>query len=1123
MPHTASIILNANLKALSFHNPESAAAIDRTDDHPDFRPLIGDDGLATGELARGEGAIALSSRRQPGDEARRFAASVDLTKAAVVVVIGFGAGHHVRELARRVGGTGLVVVFEPDQSLLRSVLSHVDHSAWLASSNVRLLTDPDDRAAMVEALRGCEGLVGMGVKIVEHAPSKPRLADARTLFAQRLTEVIDSTKMTVLTSLVQVRTTIRNATQNLDRYVTTPGVDDLKDLLAGRPAVVVSAGPSLLRNVDLLSRPGVRDRVVIVAVQTVIKTLLQRGVRPHLVTALDHSEISRRFYEGLTAADVEGITLIVEPKVNPAVLEAWPGQVRTVADANLDRLLGDLAPSKGSLTAGATVAHLAYYLARHMGCDPVALIGQDLGFTDGQYYAPGAAIHEVWGGELNSFNTLEMLEWQRILRMGSHLRRASDVLGRPMFTDEQMQAYLSQFERDFKRDSAEGRTTIDATEGGVLKQHTTPSTLAEFLDRFAPPGAPAIVIPPANLAKPISLAKVEARIRTVRQSVWRLAELCRKADAHLVELIEHHQDQARVNRLIGRLDVITREVLDLDPAYSIAHVFAQTGAFNRVRSDRLIHLDDSLDPLARQRKQAERDLANVRSLGDTADQLGSLLDSSLRTLTGGPRVTREVIATSPSTPAQPKTDAQTILPIVPVFESMLQPGQLSAISGDAGPCSLVRTLARLTACPRVGDIAVVTDQPGAVAEALAAAPSWRSRVRVLAHEPSPLQRFRARQTWVARAPARACWRGGLAGATCYDECFDPQIAQHVLQQLQADAALVCGSTWEALDPDLTTQVIDRYLEDPESLRFTFTQSVPGVSPCVLGRSLIDDLASAAHAGLSASIGALLGYAPRAPVNDLIASTRCVNIPAELRDAGVCLIADSAARREALRACQSRLGADHTLSPVALAREVALAERQASELVLSAIDPRAHEHVDAFAAAHPAGLLTLRIADPSTLSADFTRLLASARAHRLCVHAHVAWLSDILVDQLVHTGVDIISVQLDADSSATYSAMTGREDFDVQVRLLETLLTLRATPDRSAGPVFVIPRITRCDTTYSEIETFYHRWLHAAGWAVIDPLPAPRPGERIVPLPLPAHAQRRFDRDRRVLVHEETLA
>src|SRR5204863_1237303 len=127
---------------------------------------------------------------------------------------------------------------------------------------------------------------------------------------------------------------------NLDRYVTRAGVADLAGAAQGRPAIVVAAGPSLRRNLHLLKRPGIRDRFVIVAVQTVLKTLLAKGIRPHFVTALDYHEISRRFYEGLTASDVEGVTLVAEPKCNRAILEAFPGTVRCVGDHVLDQVLG---------------------------------------------------------------------------------------------------------------------------------------------------------------------------------------------------------------------------------------------------------------------------------------------------------------------------------------------------------------------------------------------------------------------------------------------------------------------------------------------------------------------------------------------------------------------------------------------------------------------------------------------------------------------------------------------------------------------------------------------------------------------------------------------------------------
>src|SRR5690606_40379692 len=82
---------------------------------------------------------------------------------------------------------------------------------------------------------------------------------------------------------------------------------------------------------DLHSFPTRRssDLVVVIAVQTVLRPMLDRGIRPDFVTALDYHEISTRFYEGLTREDLEGITLVAEPKVNPAVLDAFRSEEHT--------------------------------------------------------------------------------------------------------------------------------------------------------------------------------------------------------------------------------------------------------------------------------------------------------------------------------------------------------------------------------------------------------------------------------------------------------------------------------------------------------------------------------------------------------------------------------------------------------------------------------------------------------------------------------------------------------------------------------------------------------------------------------------------------------------------------
>lgn len=64
-----------------------------------------------------------------------------------------------------------------------------------------------------------------------------------------------------------------------------PKLSALRAAFKGRPSVVVSAGPSLDKNYELLK--GREDKVLIVATDTVLRKLLKNGINPHIVCALE--------------------------------------------------------------------------------------------------------------------------------------------------------------------------------------------------------------------------------------------------------------------------------------------------------------------------------------------------------------------------------------------------------------------------------------------------------------------------------------------------------------------------------------------------------------------------------------------------------------------------------------------------------------------------------------------------------------------------------------------------------------------------------------------------------------------------------------------------------------------
>lgn len=1167
-----SPLLERNLAALWSTSPQTARLLMTTSPRTDVEFFETDDGVLTAAIGRGDQQRLLASRRRPLAEGAKLADTVDVQAAAGIVVQGFGAGYHVQVLAERLKGSGVIFVFEPDVALLRAVLERIDHSSWMRTARIVILSDAQDAGAISAATRGMEGLLAMGVQIVEHPASRARLGQQGQAFAECFTSVLRAVRTSVVTTLVQSEVTIRNLLMNLDRYATCPGIADLQGIGAGRPAIVVSAGPSLRRNIDLLRRPGVRERFVIIAVQTVLKQLLAKGIRPHFVTALDYHEISRRFYEGLTATDVEDVTLVAEAKANPAILESFPGEVRIISDGFLESMLGEgLSRPLGSVKPGATVAHLAYYLARHMGCDPVILIGQDLGFTDGQYYSAGAAIHDVWAGELSQFNTLEMMEWQRIARARTHLHRTRDVLGRPVYTDEQMSTYRVQFERDFAGDVQQGLRVIDSTEGGVEKQHTRAMRLEEALAMLMPERPLRLPVARGVEDESARLLEVGSHVRQVRQDVWKIMQQSRRTERMLEEMLAHHSDQRRVNQLIGDIDRIREEVEGLLPAFTLVNFLNQTGTLNRVRRDRRIELDESLTPMERQRRQIERDIENVRWLGDAAERLGELLDDSIRVLGGSPRSTGDLIAppdaeemVDGSATAVRTTGAGARRRVAAVITVDFDHGGLGTARNlervfmlDLNPLRM--TLLRLAQSRELDAIVLVTDdvERARRVSGVAGGSIGGASVAFVQADVSALRQHK-RLLLGSRLWTRSSWRGGLGSLTCYDEVCPATIVSRIAEERGFDAVAVVGPDWALVDPGLVDAAIARYRQRPTGKgahRMTFCQAPPGLGACIIERELLSELAERSEsAGVYATIGGMLGYMPLAPSSDPIASPVCITTPPMVRDAQFRFIPDSEPRRASLITALAVLDSDLMIAgaeriasclapsqfappegpPQELIMELCTGRRTSgarARWMLGTGDPierpsmplaLADRILTEFGRLRTDGAVTLSGVGDPLLHPDVLRIVKLARRAGVAgVHIRTDLVCDRdHLDALLDSGVDVISVDVMAETPETYRAIMGADLFARVRGNLEHLLTRRASRSGTAATTpWIVPRLTRCDAVYEQIESFYDRWILATGAAVIDPLPRRQPGERIEPLPLPRSAARRLARERMTILSD----
>jgi len=630
VPQTAYV---ANMRALYEQEPRLAYRIDQVDEL-DFIPSEPSrNGALTCKVigTRGE-PVYLHSRYDPQREANCWADGAlkqaqqqqDRENGWVpmcYIVDGFGLGYHVKALYDRLQGDAFIVVSEPNTALLRTALEHIDYAQMLAGNRV-IIINHAERDEIFKKLQAHSHKMMMGMVFTQ--PLQRIENDFHVVVHKLVSEYAAFLRTTLITMLGNSVRTCRNLLHNLPTYVATESIDILRNRFAGYPAVVVSAGPSLGRNIAILK--DIRERVVVIAVQTTLKPLLGAGIVPDFVTSLDYHEVSRRFFEGLQEKDLKSVHLVAEPKAHWHVIDYYRerGVVSLLGNDFARLILRGKEYEHDNLPAGSTVAHLAFYLAQYMGANPIIFVGQDLAFTDNVYYSPGTALHNVWKPELNRFCTIEMKEWERIVRNRGILREVKDIHGRKIYTDEQMFTYLQQFEKDFAESAAE---VIDASEGGARKQFCQTMTLAQAARQYC-----VKLIEPDRFTyrdrlNRFNSDKLLAARGQVLQRIKDVGELKGIGDETLAivkEMLELVDDQEALNRRMIRLDELRTKVKQRGQTHQMVSFVSQNAEMFRFRQDRTIDLDN-VQGKERQRRQLKRDIGYVSEINQGCERLIEML------------------------------------------------------------------------------------------------------------------------------------------------------------------------------------------------------------------------------------------------------------------------------------------------------------------------------------------------------------------------------------------------------------------------------------------------------------------------------------------------------------------
>ena len=260
---------------------------------------------------------------------------------------------------------------------------------------------------------------------------------------------------------------VENGLGNFENLVKHSHVACLKNKFCNSSVIIVSPGPSLEKNVELLKE--VKGKAIIVAVSHSLEFLKAKNIVPDVVIHVDPNVNIDKYFEGIPFEEIE--LLILSATTDPSLFnlptknKAW-----LYANAYFDNWLMELLDIEDYTLWGSCVSVAALKLCYTWGCRNIVLIGQDLSFKPGEYYAGSSyAPQEI----LESFDEASREEHFKL----------PGYYGGEVVTKNDYRLYHSQFV-DLAKDLQETSSVqlFNCTEGGANIEGFQNRSLKDFLD-----------------------------------------------------------------------------------------------------------------------------------------------------------------------------------------------------------------------------------------------------------------------------------------------------------------------------------------------------------------------------------------------------------------------------------------------------------------------------------------------------------------------------------------------------------------------------------------------------------------------------------------------------------------
>ncbi len=405
----------------------------------------------------------LNSKYNPSVEAEKYMADIiDMPDESILVLFGLSNASFLHNFLSNNNKSMHCLVVEPCKDILIEVINNIDITSSLKDARLRIICCGinDDIFESWIASR----IQNYNIKTNKHIvlPKYAELFNDKLVWmTKKLQELYDKQKVQSNTIKAVGALTCKNMFYNMRHFEGCRSVEDLtgrfpKDM----PAIVVSAGPSLAKNVHLLKEA--KGKALILCTDSAINTVLASGVEPDMITSVDFAKPVRLF----DAERIAHIPFIADVDLNLDVLDVVkPKDIffTTENGLTLRRLFEKVGSGIRDIDGGGSVATSAISNLIRWGFTKIIMIGQDLAFTGNKIHVDPNDTEKIEFNE-RDYEFVESID-------GEMLPVRKDYFQYLRWIEE-----LGRVNKEIE--------LIDATEGGSKKRNTTIMTFREVIDKY---------------------------------------------------------------------------------------------------------------------------------------------------------------------------------------------------------------------------------------------------------------------------------------------------------------------------------------------------------------------------------------------------------------------------------------------------------------------------------------------------------------------------------------------------------------------------------------------------------------------------------------------------------------